>query len=760
MSLFLMKLHRARAGTHRRLGQQQRREHQHHQQQSRICGCSRRRPSAGTRTRSVPIRGYWILLLVLLLLNMLVLARPFIRQPPSRRRQHRTATTFILQKGKQQQWHFFHKQQQGQELSKAFKHTKCYLALRTGRIDIFTSFHESSTRRCASTGSLSSHDTINDFAPTSFSYKDKGLVISYLTDVEGDKEYLHRYVERSKVLQFKNVTAYRNQAEDDNDDHEEGIDNFRYRQYIDFTKDNAMLVFGGDMWDKGGHDLYVIRQLLDLKRRFPDRVLFVLGNRDINKLRMLQELGLYGHDLPKHPGLTWFKGTGRVGDPDSNLPPEDGADRLKWMLGQTMGSPDAFEHRKNELIEEAQVEANALQETSDDDRVIDARVTDDDVVKSYQLSCHPNGELGQFISQANLAIKLGPLLFVHGSLPLTKDALADSTKTTAANATSIWDDFTFCMPWLRPEESAKDYNVYTVDDWIYALNKFCKDKVSEWKQEIARIESKEEENNSIWAYRGGYHYGPSYSSLIQYGMGMTADRKANPTVVYTSFTPSGMPDRFLPDVDDGDVDDHDDDDGNENDPGSKNIVSDYFLSTKQFFERGNIQLILTGHKPQGDMPTPIRVDSSSWIVACDTSYSSETIWYNNDEQQLLQQSRQNLGRGNAISFRGDVAVTEVLVQLDDTLSIQRIQYHGVLSDGTEYQIENLLDHQISNSTLGLEAPTNLLPPQMKSPHETGRWWTKYVSSDDDTYLFHAGEGFKVWNLPVVVSSKEEGGKQE
>jgi hypothetical protein len=50
-------------------------------------------------------------------------------------------------------------------------------------------------------------------------------------------------------------------------------------------------------------------------------------------------------------------------------------------------------------------------------------VTDERVVLSCQTSCHPKGELGQCLSKANLAARLGQVLFVHGSLPLTKDIL-------------------------------------------------------------------------------------------------------------------------------------------------------------------------------------------------------------------------------------------------------------------------------------------------------------------------------------------------
>jgi hypothetical protein len=543
--------------------------------------------------------------------------------------------------------------------------------------------------------------TTNTNSFENFLKKRQDVVVTYLTDVEGDKAYLDRYVETSKVLKFVESSS---SSEDD-------TSLLPYDKCIEFTQDNAMLVYGGDVWDKGGFDLYVIRQLLDLKRRHPDRVVLILGNRDINKLRILQEIGVSNTKLPKHPGLLWFKGTGRLGDPDSNPPPDDAIERLQWMLGQTMGSPNAFDHRKNELI----------WENKDSGK----EITDEDVVESYQRSCHPKGELGQYLSQSQLATKLGPLLFVHGSLPLTKEVLAEANKNSQE---SLWDDLTFCMPWLEPGESAKDHGVTTIDEWLDALNQFCSDRVQDWKEEIARIESSGR-SSTIWAFRGGYHYRPSYSALIQYGLGMTPERKQNPTVVYNSFTPNGMPHSFYPDAEDG---------------------PDYFKYTREFFDRADIQVILTGHKPQGDMPSPIRIDSSSWILCCDTSYSSETIWYhkNNTSAATTSEPRTNLGRGNAVSFRGDVAVSEVLLELTNgggssKTTLESVRYHGVLSDGTEYETLNLLDN-VNNSTIGQAAPEHLVPSELDSPHQ-GRWWTKSIFSDG-SHLFHAGEGFHVWNF--------------
>jgi hypothetical protein len=101
-----------------------------------------------------------------------------------------------------------------------------------------------------------------------------------------------------------------------------------------------------------------------------------------------------------------------------------------------------------------------------------------------------------------------------------------------------------------------------------------------------------------------------------------------------------------------------------------------------------------------------------------------------------------LGRGTVKSFRGDVAVSEVLIELDAQQTIQSVKYHGVLSDGSEYETINLID-DADATPVGQIAPDSLVPSETDSPHQ-GPWWTKMVFSDG-THLFHAAEGYSVWN---------------
>lgn len=655
--------------------------------------------------------------------------------------------------------------------------------------------------------------------------EDEKIRVSYFTDVEGDKLYLDRYVDNSRVLTWRTAAqaGRGGGARAPRDPHSlsryraGGAAPFPYERRIDFADDRSLLVFGGDLWDKGGHDLYVARQLLDLRRRHPERVLWVLGNRDLNKLRIGQELGAPppraagaagagergAVAVPAHPGLLWFRGSGRVGDPDGGartLPSMEPGERLRWILGRTMGSPQAMEHRRQELAwerrgcREDQLEAGARNATGRDDPEEEGGISDLDVVRSYQESCHPDGEMGQFLAGGLLAARVGPLLFVHGSLPLTQDAMADAQAQARGAAThgagnrSIWDDLTFCMPWINrthhdygPEHAcatASDLGVHTIEDWLDAVNRFARAAVGAWKKDIAQLEeappcsdaSTDASKQNIWAYRAGYGHGRShsghyYSDLIQYGQGMLPDGKRNPTVVYNSFTPQGMPTSFLP-RETGDDDDAE---------GRSRRAWDVATCTREFFQRSQIRLILTGHKPQGDMPSPIRVDASSWIVCADTSYSGDTKWFHDarnattpaararrqqgEEELRARRTRSNLGRGTARSFRGDAAVSEVLVELSGgTLALHSVLYHGVLSDGTAYESLNLVApaeggtaagaaaSDAASASVGGRAPAAMVPEPAHSPHD-GHWWTKGICRDG-AHVYYAGEGYDVWNYLV------------
>jgi hypothetical protein len=150
----------------------------------------------------------------------------------------------------------------------------------------------------------------------------------------------------------------------------------------------AVFVFGGDAIDRGAHGRRVVRTLLDAKRRQPEQVVLLAGNRDINKLRLPRELE--GH--PPH----------RTPDELRGLPDHARAPLLRWIFQHTMGAPGAFDFRRSELAEERG-------DAPDD-------VPEVDVVDSYLADLAPGGALREYLAGCQLAFRFGGTLFVHGGL--------------------------------------------------------------------------------------------------------------------------------------------------------------------------------------------------------------------------------------------------------------------------------------------------------------------------------------------------------
>lgn len=142
----------------------------------------------------------------------------------------------------------------------------------------------------------------------------------------------------------------------------------------------ARLVFGGDAIDRGSGARRLLTTLLDVKKRQPEQVVLIAGNRDINKLRLHTELS---------------------GEPLAQTPNELRSDRvalLRWIFAKTMGAPEGFTHRAQELEAEGQ--------PHDDDAVVDSFVED----------VRPGGLLADYLAHCQLAHREDETLFVHGGV--------------------------------------------------------------------------------------------------------------------------------------------------------------------------------------------------------------------------------------------------------------------------------------------------------------------------------------------------------
>ncbi|KAL1510713.1 hypothetical protein AB1Y20_007005 [Prymnesium parvum] len=216
------------------------------------------------------------------------------------------------------------------------------------------------------------------------------LEIGYVTDVEGNLDYFNRWVAQSRVLRYD-------------------ADGKR----LEFVHDGAYFVYGGDAVDRGNGGERFVRLLVDLKLRYPSRVALIVGNRDLNKLRLTAELADsdmkrpleaikkphwddHASSLHNHLHLEASRRGTTVAS--LNTKPE----RLKYLYKHTLGCPNTFELRREELA--------ILRGTQKE------QVTDDEVVAACVADVMPGGALRQYMENAHVACLIGNTLFVHGAV--------------------------------------------------------------------------------------------------------------------------------------------------------------------------------------------------------------------------------------------------------------------------------------------------------------------------------------------------------
>jgi hypothetical protein len=226
--------------------------------------------------------------------------------------------------------------------------------------------------------------------------------VAHISDVEGSWARLSSFVERTPGLSF---------ADGDRIVVDEGV----------------VFVMGGDAVDRGPASRRVLRALLDVKERQPDRVVLLAGNRDLNKLRLIRELA---GALPKKapPEVRALLSSSR-------------ADVLRWIFSHTMGAQQAFDLRREEL------------------RADGEPAGDDDVVDSFLQDLQPPSGLHfRYLQRCQLAFRHGATLFVHGGF--ADEALGH-------------------VPGQPP--------VGDVDEWVHGLNAFSATQLARYAEQPGRV---------------------------------------------------------------------------------------------------------------------------------------------------------------------------------------------------------------------------------------------------------------------------------
>jgi len=341
--------------------------------------------------------------------------------------------------------------------------------------------------------------------------------------------------------------------------------------------EESYFVFGGDLFDRGPGDLRLASALLDLQGRHPDRVFLLLGNRDINKLRLPSELSQECLDRSADDCTrciyNYAKGKG-----DASKDNHDLVSRVQWILKQTMGASKAFEFRREELrllltddrpVSEA-TRVLAQQRKEMKQTVLDFPVTDEEVANNfYHEIMPPHGLVFKLLEASILAKQIGDTLFVHGSLKAPAKGFVPSLSVRYSDKSQFTKD----------EELGKLQGIEDLPlrEFLQQLNTFTKDAMLEFQASPSWA------NNEPLAKYGG-------EALLCYQSGECIDERS---VVTSSYYNRGE------------------------------LPATLDTGVASYLRNNGIARLASGGKPTGHMPL-VTVREGIEILMADSSYSDNS----------------------------------------------------------------------------------------------------------------------------------------
>lgn len=418
--------------------------------------------------------------------------------------------------------------------------------------------------------------------------------IGFVSDLEGNLDYWDRFINYTTALS-------------------------RDTKGKVILNEGYQFVYGGDVCDRGVGDLRILKDLVRLKEDNPDRVHFIIGNRDANKLRI--PFSLHPSVLSKEPKAYWTRTPEqqKVAD-DYKL--NDKNSKMKWILKKTMGAPFGFEFRKKELEELYSkneniyeyyfIDNSPLSNNLNEKRLNEGNkeITDDDVTESFLHILHPkDGILTKYLEFAKISVIIGDCLFIHGAILDYNKGWLPPTVSQKEEIKKISGDL---------ENSSGSFNS-SLSEWTEKINELVFNEVQDYKKNSETYltslnpsqDPVEKEIKPMWDFTGGYDHSQPGSRLIQYCMGWLADKTLNPSVVYATYLNDGTP---------------------VGEPISAPIAE--WLGEKQ------IKRIIVGHQPNGDAPFIMDCDGIQ-IICTDSSYSKDTKWLESELDLFYENSENN-----------------------------------------------------------------------------------------------------------------------
>jgi len=497
---------------------------------------------------------------------------------------------------------------------------------------------------------------------------------------------------------------------------------------------NTQFVYGGDTVDKGPGDIRLVRALVSLKQRYPDRVQLLVGNRDLNKIRLTSELS--DDDMNRRisdiPKPFWNRNAKSLQEhleeillqesndggsinsaEDLNTRPE----RLRYLLKHTLGCPDTFEFRRDEIQLLTRIYGEyptTLLETHDyiplgdlGDLNVDTacKITDDEVVNSFLYEMSEEGSLYQYLTLSQIAALIGNTIFVHGSID----------ELTMKFVPPL--DIKFELPKSPPPVDSSDGKmIEDVHQWVHELNDFLQHGMKDF---VERPQWNEDRTS-----RGGEALLAIQNRPSMWGRSVVCNSYADGGVIYTADAEKERIESLrVAKVD----------------PlAFEGIASNVFDPIPaQWLLKYGIKRVVVGHKPTGDCPAVL---SSKYtgveIVSLDTSYS---------HRKDLQESKKRFGEN-----RGD-AIGLIEIIGDDALN-NWLESSGALACGTEYlnQLPILSSCETNNNE---DKSRHSGDPYLGSKLRSG-WWVKAAVPPNYHLCRGSGRFVEYCTCPIEAITNE------
>ena len=444
---------------------------------------------------------------------------------------------------------------------------------------------------------------IENLKPMSATAEPCSFRLGYITDVEGNLDYFLRFASESNVLDVVEGDASSKAVRLD-------------------LRGNCYFVYGGDAVDKGPGDIRMVRALVDLKHRYPDRVSLLVGNRDLNKLRFSAELSHNDmqrpiddipppHWDPEAPTLRQFLERKRLetclgGQAVTIYDLNTRVNRLHYLLEHTLGCPNTFGFRRQELsiLTDQPVE----------------EIPDESVLESFLFEVeNPDGSLRQYLEAADVAVCIGNTLFCHGCVDRATMKFIPSHSSKFEN------------PTRKPLPGAEIDNV---QEWCRNLNMYLKAGLKDYEMRPNWDEFR--------TTRGGETLMALQNRPAMWGRSIVSNCYGDGGCITTENAAKYRedPERKLIE---------------ERDPLIfENVCSDPADPVvAEWLLKDGIRRVVVGHKPTGDCPAVLSaLYTGVEIVSADTSFSDTSVSDNRGAAFASVEVAGSSSTDNCLSIKG------------------------------------------------------------------------------------------------------------